>query len=473
VAMVSVGRLMLATVVVGLVATVGWRGAMILNMGCGGSAKIVCSSVFLQGRGLDEIRRHELSLMPAFLFNVEVGDCEVVASSLFGLFSRRAVFGGPLLGCALNDPHTDSTAHMDRLVRLQFEVEEREEEWPMGYGMDEEKVARAREAFDMDQLRQFIHKEFTNESLNTRGIVVSYDGQIVHEEYGSSEDVGNFDENTPQLGWSMTKSLLSTLIGMRIAEGKLSMDDHVSWKNKNHDHTITVRDLLQMSSGLEFLETYGLVNDPAVMLFIEKDTAAYASSKTHLHPPGHHWSYSSGSSNILSRKLKETFDSEEEYLRYPREALFERLGMDSALMEVDPVGQYIGSSFSYATARDWCKYGLLYLNDGKWPYGAEEQSQIISKSWVKDTATPAPASHGLYGLHWWLGGAKTDPSTLPEKFHWLLSLPEGSFLCSGYDDQLVLVVPSHKLVIVRLGWTPKSRGWSGAPFFKGIADAMK
>lgn len=443
-------------------------------MGCGGTAKMVCSGTFIEGRALDEIRQHEVGLMPSWLFQVEIGENFVRASALGGLFARTADYGGPLVGCSLDDPTTGSTAQMERYASLGLSKSGAEEQpWPIGYVMSTSDIAEAQSAFDMDSLQSFVHKEFLNDTLNTRGVVVSHNGQIVYEEYGDSEEVGHFDENTAQLGWSMTKSLLSALIGKRIEDGALSLDEEVTWKGKDPLPRVTVRDLLQMSSGLEFMETYGIVNDPALMIFTSEDTAAYASDKPHIHAPGEVWSYASGSSNILSRKLKETFATEEEYLRYPREVLFDPLGMDSAVMEMDPSGLFVASSFSYATPRDWCKFGLLYLNHGSWPFGAEKQQQLLPSSWVDLTAQPAPASNGLYSLHWWLGGSAADRSVMPERLHWFYDLPEGSMVCSGYAGQIVVVVPSHNLVIVRMGYSPKSVGWNAAHFVAGIVAAMK
>lgn len=161
--------------------------------------------------------------------------------------------------------------------------------------------------------------------------------------------------------------------------------------------------------------------------------------------------YSSGTSNILSRKLRDSFKGDggdEAYWKFPQTYLFGPLGMKGAVMETDPAGNFVGSSFSYLTARDWAKYGLLYLHDGVW-----NGKRILPQGWVKYSITPTPRSDGRYGAHWWLPEYK--PSC---------------FAALGFQHQNVVVFPSKDLVVVRLGltWTY----WDSEEFYKQVIDAI-
>lgn len=173
--------------------------------------------------------------------------------------------------------------------------------------------------------------------MDTRAIVVVYEGRIVAERYGP-----DFGRHTRLASWSVAKSVISTLIGLRVKQGILSLDQkHLfpEWSNAHDPRSnISLSDLLRMSSGLEFDENYERPSDAREMLFMQPSVSDYALKKPLAHPPGSVWSYSSGTSNLLARLLRNTFATMEEYWAFPREALFEPLGMDSAIMETDASG---------------------------------------------------------------------------------------------------------------------------------------
>ncbi|NJD05051.1 MAG: serine hydrolase, partial [Methylococcaceae bacterium] len=165
-------------------------------------------------------------------------------------------------------------------------------------------------------------------------------------------------------------------------------------------------------------------------------------------PPGSHWYYASGTSNILSRLIRSTV-GDDRYRDLPRTALFAPLGMGGAVMERDGSGDYVASSFMYATARDWGKLGQLYLQDGIW-----QGKRILPEGWVRYSTTPAPADPARqYGAHLWLQvpdsmiGADRVP------------LPADSFHAIGFESQFVTVVPSRRVVLVRLGLTRHPGSW--------------
>ncbi len=285
----------------------------------------------------------------------------------------------------------------------------------------------------------------------TRAVIVVRGGRIVAERY-----VQGFGRGTPLLGWSMTKSVTNALCGILVGQGKLDVHARAEvpeWRDATDPRrAITLDQLLHASSGLRWSETYEaspFESDVIAMLYGagHRDMAAFAAAKPLDHAPGTRWSYSSGTtlivSGIVRRAVGGTLD---DYHAFPRRALFERIGMESAVIEPDASGTFVGSSYSYATARDWARFGLLYLRDGVW-----DGARLLPEGWVDYSRTPAPAApHGEYGAHFWLnagvperGVPRPDPRA-----------PADLFYASGHEGQLVAIVPSRDLVIVRLGLTP-------------------
>jgi CubicO group peptidase (beta-lactamase class C family) len=228
---------------------------------------------------------------------------------------------------------------------------------------------------------------------------------------------------------------------------------------------ITLEHLLGMTSGLAFSEQYGPFADATAMLFRSRSAAGYAARSPFAHPPGEVWSYSSGTTNLLAAVLRTTAEAgERAYHRLPREALFDRIGMRSAVLETDASGTFVGSSFGYATARDWARFGLLHARDGVW-----QGERVLPEGWVARVRRPAPpAPRGCYGAHWWLNaGAPGDPDDRP-----FPSLPTDLFYASGYEGQFVVVLPSHDLVVVRLGQSEPERAFDVEGFLRSLLAAF-
>jgi CubicO group peptidase (beta-lactamase class C family) len=182
----------------------------------------------------------------------------------------------------------------------------------------------------------------------------------------------------------------------------------------------------------------------------------FASNKPLTGRIGRDWSYSSGTTNILSRGLRLAINNDREYWSYPYEALFKPLGMASAYLETDSSGNFVASSLGWASARDWARFGLLYLNKGAW-----NGKQILQKGWIQHATTPSKGSKKGYGAHWWLSSKRRRPD-----------LPRDSYSAEGYEGQLILVVPSSKTVIVRLGQTPKRISFNPNNFGALILSAL-
>jgi CubicO group peptidase (beta-lactamase class C family) len=209
----------------------------------------------------------------------------------------------------------------------------------------------------------------------------------------------------------MAKSITGALAGILVKEGKLNPDAPApvkEWADAGDPrHNILLKDLLQQSSGLDFVEDYSKYSDVTRMLFMRADMGAYSANRPLKHKPGTVFNYNGGNSNLISRIIRETV-GEKDYHAFPYEALFHKTGMYSAVMEPDASGNFVGSSYCHATARDWARFGLLYLNDGKF-----NGQQILPEGWVQSSVHPAPASvNGGYGYQLWLNrGSKDNPLT--------------------------------------------------------------
>ena len=266
--------------------------------------------------------------------------------------------------------------------------------------------------------------------------VVLHRGGVVAECY--DKGIGR---DTKLLSWSMAKSFANALIGLMVKDSLLDIHapmDIPEWQGDGRK-AITLHDLMQMQSGLEWNEDYGARSDVNIMLHCERDMGLYALSKPLEHKPGTYWQYSSGTTNIVMRYLRSRFPSEEAFIGYMRSRLFDPLGIVRPVFEQDLSGTFVGSSYLYATARDFARFGQLYLDDG-----CVDSERILPKGWVDYTRRPAAASSEHYGAFFWLNGNGKFPD-----------VPRDMFYCDGHDGQDIFIFPSHELVVVVLGFSPK------------------
>jgi CubicO group peptidase (beta-lactamase class C family) len=416
------------------------------SLGAAYKAKALCSGVFISHRDPASILDSDLhfSILPLVKDRIDYQRKEVT-SRFFGIIRRSARFT-PGLGCSLCYPWIAPPAP------------------PLPAGSPGE-ASSLPEALD-PRLDAILDSAFADPDpkrlKRTRAVVILHKGKIVAERYQAG-----FSRNTPLLGWSMAKTVMNALVGILVREGKLSLDRPVpvpEWQEPGDPRAkITLNHLLQMSSGLVFAENYGdPLQDVTRMLYAVPDAAAYAAAKPILAEAGSTWSYSSGTTNIISRGIRLVL-GDSEYADYPRRALFEPIGMNSAVIEPDASGTFVGSSFIYAAARDWAKLGQLYLQDGVW-----NGERILPEGWVKYSTTPAPqAPDGRYGAHIWLkipdefrGGAPGAP------------VPADAFHAVGHEGQLLSVIPSQELVVVRLGLTRDQAAWRHDLFLAAILKAL-
>ena len=266
--------------------------------------------------------------------------------------------------------------------------------------------------------------------------VVLHEGKVVAERYREG-----LSARTRLLSWSMAKSFTNALAGLMYADGLVDIFAPTGIPEWQGDEraAITLNDLMQMQSGLEWNEDYGNRSDVNLMLHREKDMGLYAIDKPLEHKPGTFWYYSSGSTNIVMRYLRGKFASDAEFLTYVRERLFAPLGIRNAVFEPDMSGTPVGSSYLYLTAREFASFGQLYLDDGVF-----QGQRILPEGWVDYTVTPASDSKDGYGSFFWLNKDKFWPD-----------IPEDMFNCQGHDGQEVFIIPSKDLVVVVLGYSPK------------------
>ncbi len=397
----------------------------------GFAAKNVASGVFVANRTQESIEAIDINFFPVNLANTVVDkENKTVTSDFFGYGKQVAVYREGL-GCTLLADFDIKKVQEQKCSKSINSIKTEDKYWPKGDLDREIKLSNV----NQDKLDAAIDAALSQG--NTRAIIVAYDTLVKWEQYGEG-----FDENTPILGWSMSKSITSTMIGILAKDGKIDINAPApidEWKNDERKN-ITTKSLLQMTSGLKWVEDYGDISEATIMLYEKGDIAQYAISVPKEKSPNQEWLYSSGSSNILQEIVKRKFNSNTEYWNWAYENLFHRLGMNSTIMETDAAGTFIGSSYTYAPAKDWARYGIFYLQEGIW-FG----DTIVNKSWVDFTQEEAPNSDGKYGAQFWLN----------KSGHEVPDAPEDTYFADGYQGQRVYIIPSKKLVIVRFGVSKK------------------
>lgn len=416
--------------VVLIVAYVGYTNYQKLVLISGLSAKWMASGVFVAERTQKSIEMSDSNFSPITWATNEVDfDNKSVTTKVFGLKKRTAVYREGLGTVVTNESYDPTEPYLvPRRNKNALEL-------PFPYGNMPQKDTLFSN-IDYEMLERIVRDYFdlNNAQSTTRAFMVIYKNQILIEKYAEG-----FDASTPILGWSMGKSILSTAFGVLDQQGKLDKDDVppiAAWTNDERSK-ITINNLLQMNSGLEWEEDYTKISDVTKMLYLETDVTKSQLNKPLVGKPNETWNYSSGTTNLLSGILRQQFETHQEYLDFWYSDLIDKIGMHSMLLEADLAGNYIASSYAWANTRDWAKYGLLYLNRGNW-----NGTQIISEAWVDYTTTATNGSEGCYGAQFWLNNG----GHLPD-------VPRDMFLADGYQGQRVFIIPSKDLVVVRMGVT--------------------
>jgi len=392
------------------------------------SAKLACSAKFISNMEHEQIVKDLSSYSPATkLVSLSYfEDTKKVEARLLGLSNATAIYNEHT-GCYLTYPEV---AKLDVTSKQNFQASSNKT-WPDG------KQLKYVDLAVQAAVNRVIRKD--NESdLDTRALIVVYEGELVAEAYGKG-----FESHTPLLGWSMGKSLTAIMLGRLEQLDKVNRNETKLFDEWQDDRQqISLSSLLQMTSGLAFDETYAPGSDATHMLFTAPSASDVALQSKINFNQGEHFSYSSGTTNLLTRYIHQVLGNDvNNTATFLNNEVFSPLSIDSAVFETDASGVLVGSSYIYASARDWARLGLLMVNQG-----LVNGKTLLSKSWVADATTPNTSNNEkAYGYQFWLN--KGD-----EELRWP-SLPEDAYAMMGNRHQSVMMLPSEKLVMVRLGWT--------------------
>ncbi len=419
----------------------------------GYAAKNMCSCVFVAGMEEEKVTEEDLNFDMLSLASTDVDySARTVTASVFGLNAKTAYYKENT-GCMLTNKISPEEIYQYNPTQKSVKYDSLEN-W-FSYIDTVEHLSKA-QLTNLDKVlkKAFIEKDSNVHLKNTRATIVLYKGQLVGEQYAP-----NFDKNSRLMGWSMTKSLTATMLAMLADEGKIDLTKPTNisaWQKDDRKH-ITWVQLLHMNSGLRWKENYAEISDAVIMLFNSDGIGEYATQIPLEHKPNQHWEYSSGTSNILATAMHSYFNSTDEYIDYIYTNLFYKIGMYSMIIETDAKGLFVGSSYSWATARDWAKIGQLYLQNGNWA-----GEQILTKKWVDFVQEEAPNSDGIYGGHFWLNKGGRYPD-----------LPRDMYSLDGFQGQRVFIIPSKELVIVRLGLAYKSADFDFNGWVKEIITSVE
>lgn len=420
-----VRRLLVGLLVVVLVALVGgyWYARPLLLTGTGYAAHNDCAVTTLAGRSDAAADLPPNPLVPYLRFSRSGTQ---FTSTVFGLLAGQTAWSTAGGGCTIADsppqrPAVPPASHTGNPFTFASPPAPNPTLQPLvasAFGDDLPAAERA--------------------ALGTRAVVAVQDGKLVAERYGEG-----FTLQTRQLGWSMAKSVANLVVGRYVQEGKVSLDrDQLFPEWTDERSKITLEDLMRMTSGLEWDETYDLGTAITRMLYLEPDMPKFVAAQKLTHDPGTYQMYSSGSTNLECAVLVRTGVPGE---RLVRDAIFEPLGLSSAVMETDAKNNPVCSSYVWATPRDWAAIGQFALQNGVW-----NGKQLLPPTWMKESTTVKPVAvteETGYAAGWWVNrkadGSLVDPA-----------LPADAYWASGHDGQRVFVVPSARLVVVRLGFSP-------------------
>lgn len=400
-----------------------------LDLLSGFSAKSVASGHFIDNRSLETIQQGDNDIEKVNWATNQINDAEhFVTTTVYGFKERKAIYREGLGATLINDDFDISKPYnVPKRTKINNSL-------PFPYGNLEPKDT-VFSNIDYKKLNTAVENAFDKKgekNKRTRSVIVIYKDKIIAEKYSDG-----FNKNSKILGWSMTKSITGTLFGILQKQGKIDITKPApidEWKNDERAK-ITLNDLLHMNSGLEWEEKYDKICDATKMLFTEEDMTKSQIDKPLVGKPNNSWNYSSGTTNLLSGILRKQFKTHQEYLDFWYTDLLDKIGMNSAIIETDMTGNFVGSSYGWAITRDWAKLGLLYLHKGNW-----NGEQLFDENWAKYVSTPTNTSNGNYGAQFWLNSGGRFPN-----------VPKDLYYASGFQGQMVAIFPSHDLVIVRMG----------------------
>lgn len=401
------------------------------------AAKGMCSSVFLADKSPERVMAEDLSFFPINTAKCVVDyDEKSVTAKVFGLAKRKAVFREGL-GAVLVLDKPEEELRSESLQIPEPGYSQDTIPWPMGDVLPGELP----EGVDYEHLSEILEGSIDAPGAEpfkkTLGLAVVYKNQLIAEDY-----LEGYDEYTRFHGWSMTKTVTGAMAGALVEEGRMDIKAKVDipeWVGDERSE-MSIENVLQMSSGLDWYENYFTISDATVMLMQSDDMYASITGTESLHKPGEYWNYSSGDANLLSGLIREAIGDVTEYQAYVYNSIFHRIGMLNTVVETDASGLFVASSYSYGSTRDWARFGLLFLNDGIF-----EGDTVLTSEWVEYMKTPAAASNGKYAGTFWLQEPNDENA--------LKDVPGDIFFADGFLGQRIYIIPSRDLVVVRLGYS--------------------
>ncbi|MEM7081773.1 MAG: serine hydrolase [Pseudomonadota bacterium] len=412
----------------------------------GVQAVLTCNGLFTSNRTLEQVFDQELQYLSDRVGTVDGGNYRVDNADRWVAvgsppYRVRAVFRRGI-GCVVMAPN-QTVDDIPSLPAQTLPTEKsalHEVPWPDG----DQLTAHPRlDRVNLKALNAASDWAFDRDTpeQDTLSLLVIHDGHIVHERYAPGVDV-----TTRTRTWSTAKSIAVTLIGLRAAQSTLELDEplNLDWlphiePNDDPRNAITLRHTLNMSSGLYPVDSYRMeyATGSGLAYWAGMSSVLGARNRGLVATPGTEWEYENYDTLLAIYAMKRTFKSAKDYLEFPRKALLDRIGMHNTLLSTDRFGDFILSSQVYTNARDLGRFGLLYLNNGRW-----HDEQLLDPEWIDFVRRPAPASHRRhfdYGGHFWLvPDNRTD-------------VPADAFATAGNRGQYVIIVPTHNLVIVRRG----------------------
>jgi CubicO group peptidase (beta-lactamase class C family) len=413
------------------------------ELGIAGYAKVLCSAVFVSGRDPEEaVRNSGFFLLaekdrPDITWKVDRAQ-KSVHMTLRGTVTRTAKYFGDQ-GCVILQQGTDNVFFKPVPVKTTL-PDANTQPWPMGDVLPNRPLPRE---VDKQKVDAAVDAAFADPEALTAAFLVVYDGQIIAERY-----MPGITKDTQLECWSMGKSLTATLFALLVKDGVYKIEDPApveEWHKQPGDPRAKIRivDLLRMSSGLRFIAGQDPDYTPDMgypdhMLIYTGAIDAFKHSYTRplQYPPNTDGRYRNSDPLTIGYLVKQAVTKRgEEYLTFPQRALFDRIGIRKHVLEVDPYGNFLMTGYDYGTARNWARIGMLYLQDGVWA-----GQRLLPEGWVEFVHTPAPAwKQPVYGGLFWLNGTGAFP------------IPKDTFYAAGGGGQNTFIIPSRKMVIVRLG----------------------
>ena len=398
-----------------------------VQVGTGIGAKLACSGRYLSGFDAQQVVADIASYSPAAqLLAIDYDDAEQTASaSLFGLGATQAKFRLGI-GCTL------VRAGSEQLDEIQVpKMQQSLQPWPQG------SMVNSLDNGAQSQLEKMLVKD-NDEGLQTRSLLVVRNGSIISEAYAEG-----FSPQTPLMGWSMAKTLSAIMLGHLAHSDDLAMDEanlFVEWA-QDERRNITLHQLLQMSSGLDFSEVYAPGSDATRMLFVAASASGVAKASALIHAPGSHFSYSSGTANLLSEVFVNRTGGAQSAVDTLHNEILAPMAMAHTTLELDANGVFMGSSNIYSSTRDWARLGLLMLQKGEL-----NGHRIVSEQWVEQATSPNSSDNErAYGYQVWLNEGD-------KALRWP-DLPADAYAFTGNRGQRVMIIPSQQTLIVRMGWS--------------------